>query len=404
MKKIYSLMLAVAATAMVANAAAPVAKMQREFVAPQKLEVVKNDVQVAAKATAAKTSAKAIAKAGEYDEYLAIPEGEYFLVGTTMSGSMGLLDFNLAKGEAENTYTLKADMDGAVAVPATASIKTYETASGNVTLPVLSIKGQGQVPFIVDGDKTYSVWALGREDGTLYRYSNDIEFIISTTGELLPVYAIGLGWLNTEGRGNGFVEMEGIFLANANWTATITTDTSSEGNLPMHVAIDKNKVLLTGLFGYFDKEIELEYNIENAYVSGENVELTSFTGTDGNKHILNLVQSMNGQLYNAVVMNVEEENGKSYLVADGCDFYAYCLEDNETFGGWYSKFSDVEIELNFPLKDTVVAGVNDITVNTEVNENAPVEYFNLQGVRVAEPAAGLYIRRQGNDVKKVVIR
>ncbi len=35
---------------------------------------------------------------------------------------------------------------------------------------------------------------------------------------------------------------------------------------------------------------------------------------------------------------------------------------------------------------------------------APVEYFNLQGVRVAEPAAGLYIRRQGKTVTKVVIR
>ena len=37
-------------------------------------------------------------------------------------------------------------------------------------------------------------------------------------------------------------------------------------------------------------------------------------------------------------------------------------------------------------------------------ENAPVEYFNLQGVRVANPENGLFIRRQGNTVSKVVIR
>lgn len=37
-------------------------------------------------------------------------------------------------------------------------------------------------------------------------------------------------------------------------------------------------------------------------------------------------------------------------------------------------------------------------------ENAPVEYFNLQGIRVAEPANGLYIRRQGNTATKVYIR
>lgn len=38
------------------------------------------------------------------------------------------------------------------------------------------------------------------------------------------------------------------------------------------------------------------------------------------------------------------------------------------------------------------------------NENAPVEYFNLQGIRVDNPAAGIFIRRQGSKVSKVVIK
>lgn len=38
-----------------------------------------------------------------------------------------------------------------------------------------------------------------------------------------------------------------------------------------------------------------------------------------------------------------------------------------------------------------------------IDENAPVEYFNLQGVRVANPENGLYIRRQGSKVTKVVL-
>ncbi len=46
------------------------------------------------------------------------------------------------------------------------------------------------------------------------------------------------------------------------------------------------------------------------------------------------------------------------------------------------------------------AGVETIVVE---NENAPVEYFNLQGVRVAEPANGIFIRRQGNKVTKVAL-
>ena len=40
----------------------------------------------------------------------------------------------------------------------------------------------------------------------------------------------------------------------------------------------------------------------------------------------------------------------------------------------------------------------------EAAENAAVEYFNLQGVRVANPSNGLYIRRQGNQVSKVLVK
>lgn len=37
-------------------------------------------------------------------------------------------------------------------------------------------------------------------------------------------------------------------------------------------------------------------------------------------------------------------------------------------------------------------------------ENAPAEYFNLQGVRVANPESGLYIVRKGSKVSKVLVK
>ncbi|MDO4319031.1 MAG: hypothetical protein Q4C34_00510 [Bacteroidales bacterium] len=43
-------------------------------------------------------------------------------------------------------------------------------------------------------------------------------------------------------------------------------------------------------------------------------------------------------------------------------------------------------------------GVSDVAVDA----NAPAEYFNLQGVRVANPENGLFIVRQGGNVTKVV--
>lgn len=47
---------------------------------------------------------------------------------------------------------------------------------------------------------------------------------------------------------------------------------------------------------------------------------------------------------------------------------------------------------------TSTSGVQNIASE----ENAPVEYYNLQGVRVANPENGLYIKRQGNKVQKVI--
>lgn len=41
--------------------------------------------------------------------------------------------------------------------------------------------------------------------------------------------------------------------------------------------------------------------------------------------------------------------------------------------------------------------------NIDLDLNAPVEYYNLQGVRVMNPENGLYIRRQGNTITKVIL-
>ncbi|MDE6395814.1 MAG: hypothetical protein K2K84_00915, partial [Muribaculaceae bacterium] len=54
---------------------------------------------------------------------------------------------------------------------------------------------------------------------------------------------------------------------------------------------------------------------------------------------------------------------------------------------------------------TNTAGVDDIVVDG-VDNDAPVEYFNLQGVKVdADSAApGVYVRRQGSTTSKVIVR
>lgn len=51
----------------------------------------------------------------------------------------------------------------------------------------------------------------------------------------------------------------------------------------------------------------------------------------------------------------------------------------------------------FPAKTSGIDGIG-------ASDNASVEFFNLQGVRVENPGSGLYIRRQGEKVSKVIIR
>lgn len=60
------------------------------------------------------------------------------------------------------------------------------------------------------------------------------------------------------------------------------------------------------------------------------------------------------------------------------------------------------IENACTLNSPVDTGIKDVISDSD--NNAPVEYYNLQGVRVANPENGLYIRRQGAEVTKVVVK
>ena len=69
--------------------------------------------------------------------------------------------------------------------------------------------------------------------------------------------------------------------------------------------------------------------------------------------------------------------------------------------------STSSISPTWEVKNFVVKGTKSddtVGVSTIGNENAPVEFFNLNGVKVANPENGIFIRRQGNKATKVVIR
>ena len=93
---------------------------------------------------------------------------------------------------------------------------------------------------------------------------------------------------------------------------------------------------------------------------------------------------------------LKEVDGKSVINVPNCRYGL--MADPKANYVW----STDEAMINM-MKSTITfatsVGVEAILDN-EVE--APAEYFNLQGIRVAEPANGLYIVRQGSKVSKVV--
>ena len=57
-----------------------------------------------------------------------------------------------------------------------------------------------------------------------------------------------------------------------------------------------------------------------------------------------------------------------------------------------------------PATMTVASGIQTGVESVGVDADGEAEYYTLQGVRVAKPAAGIYLRRQGGTVSKVLVK
>ena len=63
------------------------------------------------------------------------------------------------------------------------------------------------------------------------------------------------------------------------------------------------------------------------------------------------------------------------------------------------RYSVNDLVIDMPGSD----GIDGITIDGD-DSDAPVEYYDLQGRRVDNPSAGLYIRRQGRHSSKVFVK
>jgi len=154
--------------------------------------------------------------------------------------------------------------------------------------------------------------------------------------------------------------------------ANVTLGEQSEGT-----AVEPKTVKIT----------DLNLEMVNQYVRLEGITIaagsnaTSFTGTDAEGNTVTLYNSLgNANNYDPAIV---VPTGEGFAVTAFVSCYKTTVQ-----------LTPIAFEGTTTGIDAVVAADNA----------APVEYYNLQGVRVANPTAGLYIVRQGDKVSKTVIR
>ncbi len=147
-----------------------------------------------------------------------------------------------------------------------------------------------------------------------------------------------------------------------------------------------DNVLSVENFGGYGMIVKFDIDSANKTVTATNQYIGYEEDDSNNYYFYYIGQSAS----NIVVTGTITGDDNNIVLFDSFDL----IIDGESYG----TFSDFELVTPFNL---ITAGVGSVAVD---DENAPVEYFNLQGVKVAEPASGLYIRRQGSNATKVVVK
>lgn len=200
------------------------------------------------------------------------------------------------------------------------------------------------------------------------------------------------------------IDLKGVPEMNQLWLAYNHLSAINLSDMPMLSIID----IQFNDFTFATMPVEITgYN--NAYYTVQNI--LQVTPEDGKVDLSSQVSVQGteteyhwfiGSPYideNGNLAGEELEDGKDYAVENGVTtFYGtftkiMCVMTNERFPGFYLLTNFINVKGTSGLENVV-----------DPDDDAPVEYYDLRGVRVTDPAPGIYIRRQGSKVSKVVVK
>lgn len=406
MKKIFTL--ALAAAAVVGASASPLSVKN----APQ-IKLTQSKNQLAA------TSLKTMSVASRADETTPELTGGEYVAQFAMDFSDGFSSANPRTAKITKDgegYVLDLGLNGLFTDLTVNDVKLEKVAyQGNdgtttyfwgipkdqVVMNQVELNDGSKVDVYIGG---YAIYDMNQSTGAYEYVGNSSNltpmFECSANGDFLEL--IQFGWQNTT------APVSGIWLA-----ADIQGKTYDIGlDVMAPVYYQNNASYSTTMEGEAGDEdvsgecyvLPVEYNIGNGYAA--------YGVVDCGGAIISIVDGKDATCYPNVAL---------YYAGSGIYWGdAQNSSDNFAAAGSFAENGDTKTityddlswllgngqELGYFKNTTITFGgtgaINDVAVD---NNNAPVEYFNLQGVRVNEPVAGqIVIRRQGNEVSKLLVK
>lgn len=288
------------------------------------------------------------------------------------------------------------------------------------TATFLRLPGKGATIVATEGSTKYGLWLAGFQVNpntgqmALYTYNNDIDFLLLNNGSFVLYYGdnvTGLCMLPTPSDGYVYNLSFGwdMPLCNGTHKYTEITELAEDGTPTKYGTYtspifaeyaEENGVLLVTGFGEYGSVMGMAVNPSQASVVATNQQVATLTA--GQQRVPAYLSAQPNS-FAPVEFSATVAGGKTTLTNEACFITVPPVEGLTTNYSWFAILQDNVLTLDFaiPGLSGVESGIEETVVG---DENAPVEYYNLQGVRVENPTAGLYIKRQGNKATKVLVK
>ena len=291
-------------------------------------------------------------------------------------------------------------------IDAEINFSTVENGGETIDIPIFTIRAN-TVLFEEDGVK-YSLRLFGyaeNQNGQIVPsiYKNDIEFIVLSDGSLTFAYNgnMGIAYVSPEMSGSWILAPD-LLACNGSMTGVEAAPNAQSQMEYFEYSNDvwgqyseEYKVISLANFADYGKLMLLDVDAANSTATAENQAVVDLYSKAG---VFQGYLSSVGNDVAPVTFSVSTENGKTVIAQDPSEPAYVVVNQNDAFVMWRGLIES-KITLDFEIPG--LSGISNVTV---ADENAPVEYYNLQGVRVENPANGLYIKRQGKTATKVFVK